>query len=166
MSRRSQVDRSTAPARADEAAAPTVVIGFDGTETSWNAFWWACGEAKRAGARLVAAFVSSTHPTRMVATASALSSLPCDLQAIETAATEEAQDLEAKLSTFAVEQHLELTFLHARGDPATELVRIAQAVHADLIAVGKSTSLVHHLAGSVGRRLLGDRDTPVVVVVP
>jgi hypothetical protein len=39
-------------------------------------------------------------------------------------------------------------------------------VKADVIAVGRSTKIRHRLAGSIGRRLLAKRGTPIIVVVP
>jgi hypothetical protein len=32
--------------------------------------------------------------------------------------------------------------------------------------VGRSAKMLHHLAGSLGRRLVARKDAPVVVVVP
>jgi len=37
---------------------------------------------------------------------------------------------------------------------------------ADLIVVGKSAKMLHHLAGSLGRRLVARNDAPVIAVVP
>jgi hypothetical protein len=37
---------------------PTIVTGFDGSGPSWDALWWACGEARRLGGRAIAVFVS------------------------------------------------------------------------------------------------------------
>jgi len=37
---------------------------------------------------------------------------------------------------------------------------------ADLVVVGRSAKMRHHRAGSLGRRLVGRKDAPVVVVVP
>jgi nucleotide-binding universal stress UspA family protein len=45
-------------------------------------------------------------------------------------------------------------------------MRIAEEVKADVIAVGRSTKTRRRLAGSVGRRLLAKRGTPIIVVVP
>jgi hypothetical protein len=39
-------------------------------------------------------------------------------------------------------------------------------MRADLIVVGRSAKMLHHLAGSLGRRLVSRRDAPVIVVVP
>ncbi len=56
--------------------------------------------------------------------------------------------------------------MHAHGDPATELVRVASELHADLIVVGRSSKARHRVAGSIGRGLVNRKGAPVVVVVP
>jgi nucleotide-binding universal stress UspA family protein len=61
---------------------------------------------------------------------------------------------------------LDLVFIGARGDPGQELVRIAEELKADVIAVGRSAKVRHRLAGSIGRRLLAKRGAPIIVVVP
>jgi len=43
---------------------------------------------------------------------------------------------------------------------------VVRATYADLVVVGRSAKMRHHLAGSLGRRLVGRKDAPVVVVVP
>jgi nucleotide-binding universal stress UspA family protein len=106
----------------------TVVIGIDGSSASWAAFCWACGEARRLGGRAVAVFTSP-------------------------AAGQQAEDL---ASMRRVAAGLDLTFMHAPGNPVAGLLRIATEVHADLIVAG----------GSVGQRLAGRRRESVIVVVP
>jgi nucleotide-binding universal stress UspA family protein len=104
----------------------TVVIAIDGSSASWAAFCWACGEARRLGGRAVAVF---TSPAAGATTAASM--------------LREAADLD-------------LTFMHAPGNPVAGLLRIATEVHADLIVAG----------GSVGQRLAGRRRESVIVVVP
>ena len=116
----------------------TVVIGTDGSPTSWDAFSWGCGEARRMGGRVVAVFAGPEEDKRLV----------------EDMLRESAG------------QGIDLIFIHAPGDPATELLRVAKAVHADLIVVGKSTTIRHRYVGSMGQRLIARRPAPVVVVVP
>ena len=52
------------------------------------------------------------------------------------------------------------------GDEARALISVARAMQADLVVVGRSAKMRHHVAGSLGRRLVGRKDAPVVVVVP
>ena len=44
--------------QAVDATAPAIVVGLDGSPTSWDAFSWAAGEAVRANGRLVAVYVT------------------------------------------------------------------------------------------------------------
>src|SRR5271155_1330097 len=46
------------PAADVRTALATIVVGVDGSESAWNAYWWSRGEAKRLRGRIVAVFVS------------------------------------------------------------------------------------------------------------
>ncbi len=152
----------------DPQAAPTVgaatalvLVGFDGSETSWDAFSWACGEARRLRGRVVAVFVSSSSDLVLAAVSSALVGIDhSDLR------PQRAEALGRELQCYAADRDLDFTFVHTHGDTASELLRLAAAHHADQIVVGRSTRTRHLLAGSLGRRLVGKREAPVVVVVP
>jgi nucleotide-binding universal stress UspA family protein len=145
-----------------------VVIGVDDSESSWNAFWWSCGETKRLGGGIVAVHVSPASGSGMAsaAAASALTASPVELYWSDQAATELAEQLRLKLSVFAIDAAVDFEFVHAKGDAAAELLRISAARNAYLIVVGQSCKVLHRLAGSLGRRLIGKRNAPVVVVVP
>jgi nucleotide-binding universal stress UspA family protein len=145
-------------------SSPAVVVGFDGSDSSWDALCWACGEARRLGGRAVALFVTPAAGAGIEATACAISGacfLPSDQ--IER---DWAQQLREQTKQFGANQDVDLSFVHTQGDAATEILRIATAQHADQIVVGRSTKARHRLAGSLGRRLIGKRNAPVVVVVP
>jgi nucleotide-binding universal stress UspA family protein len=144
---------------------PVVVIGLDGSKTSWHAFSWGCGEARRMGGRAVAVFVSpSLGPGAGAGLMLGIDSY--DHGAVETAVGQQAEQLRVEALARAVSARIELTFLHARGDPASELLRVAREIHADVTAIGRSTKLCHRLAGALGRRLLAKPGVPIVVVVP
>jgi nucleotide-binding universal stress UspA family protein len=144
-----------------------VVVGLDGSETSWDAFWWACWEARRLCGRVIAVFVSSCTDAGMAAMATAAVGVSiCDYAAMDLSATEQARWLLAEVRRNAAEGGPEVFFVHARGDPARELLRIALEAGADLIVVGQSTKARHHIAGSLGRYLIARRRAPVVAVVP
>ncbi|MCU1663055.1 MAG: universal stress protein UspA, partial [Pseudonocardia sp.] len=51
-----------------------------------------------------------------------------------------------------------------RGDPFTELARIADEVRADAVVVGASTQAGHRLIGSLAVRLVRAGRWPVTVV--
>jgi nucleotide-binding universal stress UspA family protein len=141
-----------------------VVIGIDGSDTSWDAFWWGCGEARRLSRRAVAVFVSP-----MTAASSGLAwavGCPCDYTEIHRRGTELASELESDVHRHAAEHGLDVLFVHVHGDPAQELLRVATTLKCDLIVVGRSAKALHRLAGSLGRRLICTSRAPVVAVVP
>jgi nucleotide-binding universal stress UspA family protein len=166
-------DMDHGPRRQDRSpetsGAPTtavVVIGIDGSDTSWDAFWWACGETRRTSGRAVAVFVTPVGGTGIAAASARCSPYVIDCGAFDQAAAAQAEQLHSLAQGYATDRDVNLTFVHVRGDPAKELLRLAEANHADLIVVGRSTKARHHLAGSLGRRLIRRRQGPVVVVVP
>ncbi|HWD09392.1 MAG TPA: universal stress protein [Actinomycetota bacterium] len=141
----------------------TVVVGLDGSDTSWDACSWACGEARRLGARIVAVYVTPIAEVGLAATAAGAAAVT---EALDESAARQAEQLREQLFRTALDGGCEMEFVHARGEPASELVRVAEAVQADQIVVGRSTKALHHVAGSIGRRLIAKRGAPVVVVVP
>jgi nucleotide-binding universal stress UspA family protein len=70
------------------------------------------------------------------------------------------------VSKRADELDVDVTFVRGSGDAVHVLIEVARAEHADLMAVGRSAKVLHRLAGSVSRRLVLNRDGPVLVVVP
>jgi nucleotide-binding universal stress UspA family protein len=159
-------DSSSSDVRTDRPRdrAAVLVVGVDGSETSWNAFSWACGEARRLQGRLVVVFVTPETPAVAAACTVPGSAAGAD-RAIQDAAAEQAARLRADARA-SRGRDLDHTFIHARGDAATELLRIAHAAHAGQIIVGRSTKLRHRLTGAVGRKLIAKRAAPVVVIVP
>jgi nucleotide-binding universal stress UspA family protein len=161
MSRDSALSPSQdSSARRGRGTASVIVVGLDGSSTSWDAFFWAAGEANRSHGSLVAAYVTpEVDPVAVFG------------DALGYAAAEEArEDVAGKLKAEAEERARELgvnlTFVRARGDPAPAITRIARSREADLIVVGRSAKMLHQIAGSLGRRLVSRHDAPVIVVVP
>ena len=64
----------------------------------------------------------------------------------------------------AQEQGVSITFVATRGDPLTELHRIAREIRADTIIVGASTKAGHRLVGSLSVRLVRAGKWPIMVV--
>lgn len=141
-----------------------MVIGLDGSGASWDALWWGCGEARRLCKGAIAVFVSP----RIDASTALASTVgcPCDYTEIDRPVAEQASVLESEVRRHAAECSFDLLFVHARGDPAKELLRVAETVKADLIVVGRSAKTLHRLTGSLGRRLIRKSQAPVVAVVP
>jgi nucleotide-binding universal stress UspA family protein len=149
-----------------ESVCARVVVGIDGSETSWDAFCWACGETRRLGGRTVAVFVDRSSGAAAANATASFAGSAVALVAIQQSITDQAAQLAHQVRAYGDDHGVEVTFVRTHGDIAKELLRIAQADHADLIVVGRSTKARHHLAGSLGRRLVGRRGGPIVVVVP
>jgi nucleotide-binding universal stress UspA family protein len=159
--------RPVQPTVAEGTRAATVIVGLDGSDTSWDAFWWACGECRRVGGRIMALFVSSTAGSGVSVAAPDFAALGAfDFAFRDQSASERAKGLHELAKRHAADHGVDLAFLHVRGDTATELLRLAGEQHADQIVVGRSTKKRHHLAGSLGRRLVAKREAPIIVVVP
>jgi nucleotide-binding universal stress UspA family protein len=77
-----------------------------------------------------------------------------------------AEELAAEVARRADALDVEVRFIRGIGDAARVLTDLAQSEHADLIVVGRSAKILHRLAGSVSRRLVLNRESPVLVVVP
>lgn len=78
----------------------------------------------------------------------------------------QAEELSEQVRLYGHDHGVDVSFVHTQGDIAKELLRIADVDRADLLVVGRSTKARHHIAGSLGRRLVGRRRAPIVVVVP
>lgn len=145
---------------------PVIVVGIDGSETSWDAFWWACGETRRLSGRVVAVFVGPTSAARAAASTAPFCASFLALGVIEQTENEQATQLSQETCRYAADHGLQFTFVHAHGDTAQELLRVAVGARADLIVVGRSAKARHHIAGSLGRRLTRNHKAPIIVVVP
>jgi nucleotide-binding universal stress UspA family protein len=147
---------------ADDVGRPTLVVGVDGTAPSWDAFAWAAGEARRGNGRIVAVFVTSIiEPEEALGTTA-----PLGYAAAADARDQMAQELAAEVARRADALDVEVRFIRGVGDAVHVLTEVAQSEHADLMVVGRSAKVLHRLAGSVSRRLVLNRESPVIVVVP
>jgi nucleotide-binding universal stress UspA family protein len=145
------------PRQGADPTAPMIVVGLDGSPASWDAFCWAAGQATRGRGSLIAVY--ATSPATPVP-------VPGDFAYAEQAAQEVAAELKAEAEHRAAEAGVQLTFVRELGDPVHALLSVARLAQADLVVVGRSAKMLHHVAGSAGRRLASRRDAPVVVVVP
>jgi nucleotide-binding universal stress UspA family protein len=148
-------------AAAEHGGRSTLVVGVDGSRPSWDAFAWAAGEARRGDGRIVAVFATPLVGTEAMGVTAAM-----DYGAAEAARDQMTAEIAAEVEHRAGELGLEATFVREYGDAAQALTRVARAARADLIVVGRSEKMLHHLAGAVGRRLVLRGGSPVVVVVP
>jgi nucleotide-binding universal stress UspA family protein len=137
-----------------------IVVGLDGSPTSWDAFSWAAGEAVRARGRLIAVYVTPAVEPGVAA------GVPYDYAAAEQARRDVAGELREEAEHRAHDLGVPLSFVRERGDIAHSLCSVAHSMGADLVVVGRSAKVLHHVAGSLGRRLVSRHDAPVIVVVP
>jgi nucleotide-binding universal stress UspA family protein len=138
---------------------PAIVVGIDGSDTSWDAFAWAVGEARRTGGRLVAVYVMPYAETAALG-------VPYDYEAAQQTRRELADEIAAEAERRADESGVPLSFVGEYGDASGTLTDVARKVDAHLVVVGRSAKRWHRLTGSVGHRLTCRKDAPVVVVVP
>lgn len=136
-----------------------ILVGVDDSTTSSRAGWYAAGLARRQGARLVAVFVSPVASFGAAGPAGAALAVARD-QAFRAS----AQDMERRAREIGAELGLSITFVAARGDPFTEIRRIAAEVRADAIVVGASAHAGHRFVGSLAVRLVRAGRWPVTVV--
>jgi nucleotide-binding universal stress UspA family protein len=91
---------------------------------------------------------------------------PYDYAGVEQARQEVADELKREAARRAYELGVAFRFVIEYGDATHALTDVCREMHANLVVVGRSAKVLHHLAGSVSHRLTSRTDTPVVVVVP
>lgn len=152
--------RRTGAADCDDVGRPVIVVGLDGSPSSWDAFCWAAGEAGRSDGRVIAVYVTP------LTDAAAAFGAPLDYGSIEQAKQEVAAEMKSEAYRRAHELGVALSFVIEHGDVTHALSDVARGVHANLVVVGRSAKVLHHLVGSLSHRLTSRHDAPVVVVVP
>jgi nucleotide-binding universal stress UspA family protein len=135
-----------------------VVVGIDGSATAWRAFAWACGHARRERCDVLCVYVSTNRSWISLVPAGDAAALVAD------SAEYAAEDIRGELMRTARSFDVAARFEHRCGDPAQELIRVAQEHGADLMIIGASAQPLHKVAGSLASRLLRCRHIPVVVV--
>ncbi len=136
-----------------------ILVGVDDSTTSSRAGWYAAGLARRQRARIVAVFVAPIASFGSAGPAGAALSVAKD-EAFRTT----AEDMEQRAALIGAELGISITFVAARGDPYTEICRIADEVRADAIVVGASAHAGHRFVGSLAVRLVRAGKWPVTVV--
>ncbi len=149
-------------AAADDPGGSILVVGVDGSAPSWESFAWAAGEARRGNGRIVAVFGTS-----LIESEEALgSTAPLGYAVAAETRDQLAEELAAEVARRADMLGVEVSFVRGMGDAVHVLTEVAHSHHADMMVVGRSAKMLHRLAGSVGRRLVLNRQSPVIVVVP
>jgi nucleotide-binding universal stress UspA family protein len=132
----------------------TILVGVDGSDTSLRAGAYAAGLARRQGSHLVVVFVhvatAAFAPEAIVAARDAQESTLAELRAT-------AEEGSARLG-------VAYTFYERRGNPYTEITRLANELRVDAVVIGASMQAGHRLVGSLATRLVRDARWPVTVV--
>jgi nucleotide-binding universal stress UspA family protein len=136
-----------------------ILVGVDDSTTSIRAGWYAAGLARRQRARIVAVFVLPMASFGAAGPGGAALTV-----AKEEAFRSSVADMERRADAIGNELGISVTFRAARGDPYTEIVRIADEVRADAIVVGASKHAGHRFVGSLAVRLVRAGKWPVTVV--
>ncbi len=133
-----------------------ILVGVDGSPTSYRAGAYAAGLARRQRAKLVVAFV---------VTLPALAGMtPGGAGLLEETIDEIADDVRKQVDAGAAYVGMTVEFVAKHGDPFHELSRVADDVRADAVVVGASTHAGHRLVGSLAVRLVRAGKWPVTVV--
>ena len=133
-----------------------IVVGVDGSVTSMRAGAYAVGLARRQHSKLVVVHVSVVSGFATM--------VPASIALAREAADQISDELRRQVAEQASSRGVYATFVSVRGDPYTELVRVANQVRADGIVVGASTRSAHRIAGSMAVRLVRAGRWPVTVV--
>jgi nucleotide-binding universal stress UspA family protein len=131
-----------------------IVVGVDGTDTSWRALAMAIGVARRWDGCTIHICYICQLPVSAQLGAMAVPISPLG---------DQAGELKQAISDELARSGVTGEFNERVGDVARELETLAEACHADLIVVGRSRHPALHLGG-VPRRLLAMGHRPVLVV--
>jgi nucleotide-binding universal stress UspA family protein len=136
----------------------SILVGVDGSTTSQRAGWYAAGLARRQRASVTAVYVAPV--SARLAVPAAAGAEAARLEADEQV----AEGMRRRADEFSREFGVPIAFMTVRGDPFTELRRIADEIRADAVVVGASAHAGHRLVGSLAVRLVKAARWPVTVV--
>jgi nucleotide-binding universal stress UspA family protein len=137
-----------------------ILVGIDGSPTSLRAGAYAAGMARRQHARLVAVYVG---PVASMSTAAPIAGAAV-AAAQADAFDETSGQLRREVEEGGQDRGISATFIATRGDPFSELRRVANEIRADAVIVGASAKAGHRLVGSLAVRLVRAGQWPVTVV--
>ena len=133
-----------------------LLVGIDGSDTSMRAGAYAGGLARRQGARLVILYVRPY---------SALAGMGAGaVTAMRQAHDDIARELRETVETQRARLGINAEFVERAGNPFTEIVRLADELHADAVIVGASAKAGHRFMGSLAIHLVKAGRWPVTVV--
>ena len=129
-----------------------ILVAIDGSDTSLRAAAYAVGLARRQGASVRVVYVST-----MPASAAWVGAEADQSQEI-------AGELGGLVTDGLARTGVPGSFVHRRGDPYTEIVRVADEMRVEAIVVGASTRASHRVVDSIAGRLVKHAKWPVIVV--
>ncbi|WP_432013100.1 universal stress protein [Streptomyces cucumeris] len=134
-----------------------ILVGVDGSDSSWRAAAYAAGLARRQNALLAVVYVQPVLPAGAVLGAAVADTTG---EVAEELVREIREATERLRGVFEVRWEFH-TF---RGDPYSGLVQAADELTADAVVVGTSEQAGHRIVGSVAVRLVKAGRWPVTVV--
>jgi nucleotide-binding universal stress UspA family protein len=134
-----------------------LVVGVDGSDTSWRALYYAFGLARRQHTTVLAVFARTTAPVTVGDDGTIFG-------ALEQASFESAAELRAAIQALAADYGVPAEFICRAGDAVHALTEIAAERHADALVIGASQARLHHLLGSKAIRAVRRCRCPVTVV--
>ena len=93
-----------------------IVVGIDGSDTSWDAFCWACGETNRLGGRTVAVFVGPTFGAASATASASFTGTVVPYVAIQQSMTDQAEKLSEQVRAYGQDHCVHVAFVHTQGD--------------------------------------------------
>jgi nucleotide-binding universal stress UspA family protein len=148
----------------------TIVVGYDGTQPAEHALMRAAQLARTFGSRVIVADVAAPPPLQ--ATTGAFGLMPYDAYntADPGARLDERlwQQHRARIESFLAETDVPCEFAGVVGQPADEIVDVAERNNADLIVVGTREPgfLERLLEGSVSQGVARRAHCDVLIVHP
>jgi nucleotide-binding universal stress UspA family protein len=139
----------------------TIVVGVDGSTSSLRAAAYAAGLARRQRCRLIAVFVRSLPANALLPMADTGGSA---VATVVQAHDEVEQELRDAIAERSAGLGLDVRLVVRTGEPYTELLEVADQFQADAVVVGRSTKILHRIAGSLALKLVRSARWPVTVV--
>ena len=135
----------------------TIIVGLDGSKGTGAAARWAATQAQQTGARVIAVFaVPRTELWSMSAVQINIDEILAEFQEL----------LDGRWTAPLRKAGVQYTTQVIRGDPATELLRVAKREHASLLALGSKShnNLADLIVGGTVHKVINRSTIPVVIV--
>ena len=135
----------------------TIIVGLDGSKGTQAAARWAAAQARRTGERVIAVYVvARTELWSMSAVQINIDKILAEFRKL----------LDGRWTAPLRKAGVAYTTLLIRGDPATELLRVAKREHATLLALGSKShsSLTDSIIGGTVHKVVNRATIPIVLV--